>query len=229
MHANTKEDSLVVIRLARAGGKNKPFFHVVVADSRRARDGRFIELLGHYNPIARPAEIRIDREKVKAWITKGARPSETVRVLLKKPDTEVRAPKEKFLWTPPPRPERVSATEEAAGEGPRRTMRGGRGRPGERGDRRDRGERGGEQRPGHIPRRAAMTAKAVHSASPTDESTPQTEAAADAHVAQAAEKAHAERVHAEKAHASGEKAAPKKPAQPRKPAAPKPDDAPKAE
>ncbi|MCI5513418.1 MAG: 30S ribosomal protein S16 [Clostridia bacterium] len=74
----------VKIRLRRMGSKKAPFYRVVVADSRSPRDGRFIEEIGTYNPLTNPAEVKIDAEKAKTWITKGAQPTETVRVLLKK-------------------------------------------------------------------------------------------------------------------------------------------------
>jgi small subunit ribosomal protein S16 len=73
---------MVAIRLRRAGSKKRPFFRVVVTDSRAARDSRFIEILGHYNPRARPAVVQIDRERVAHWIGKGARPSDSVRTLM---------------------------------------------------------------------------------------------------------------------------------------------------
>ncbi len=74
----------VVIRMQRAGGRNFPFFRVVVADSRRARDGRFLEKLGHYNPLAKTAQFQVDQERVRFWIDRGALPSESVSVLLKR-------------------------------------------------------------------------------------------------------------------------------------------------
>ncbi len=74
----------VKIRLKRMGMKKFPFYRVVVADERARRDGRFIEEIGIYNPMMNPAEIRIDNEKAVAWIKKGAQPTDTVRVLLKK-------------------------------------------------------------------------------------------------------------------------------------------------
>ena len=72
----------VHIRLRRAGRAKKPAYRVVVADSRSARDGRFIEVIGHYNPLTNPPTIKIELEKASAWIKKGAQPSNTVRVLL---------------------------------------------------------------------------------------------------------------------------------------------------
>lgn len=66
------------------GQKKAPFYRVVVADSRSPRDGRFIEEIGYYNPMTNPAEIKIDAEKAKTWLTNGAQPTETVKSLLKK-------------------------------------------------------------------------------------------------------------------------------------------------
>ncbi len=74
----------VRIRLKRMGAKKRPFYRLVVADSRAARDGRFIDTLGYYNPIAEPVEINIDAEKALEWLAKGAQPSDTARALLKK-------------------------------------------------------------------------------------------------------------------------------------------------
>lgn len=73
----------VRIRLRRMGAKKRPFYRIVVADSRAPRDGRFIEEVGFYNPIAQPAEIKVDTEKAKEWLAKGAQPSDTVRSILK--------------------------------------------------------------------------------------------------------------------------------------------------
>ena len=74
----------VKMRLRRMGAKKAPFYRVIVADSRSPRDGRFIEEIGYYNPLANPVEIKIDVEKANAWIKKGAQPTETVKSLLKK-------------------------------------------------------------------------------------------------------------------------------------------------
>ena len=71
----------VVIRMARAGTKKRPFYHIVVADSRSPRDGRFIERLGHFNPLLpkdNEARLKLDMDKVKAWLAKGAQPSDRV-------------------------------------------------------------------------------------------------------------------------------------------------------
>ncbi len=73
----------VRIRLTRVGATKQPAYRVVVAESRAARDGRAIETLGHYNPRTDPVEFVIDAEKVKAWIAKGAQPSDTVARLLR--------------------------------------------------------------------------------------------------------------------------------------------------
>ena len=74
----------VKIRLRRMGAKKNPFYRVVVADSRYPRDGRFIEELGTYNPLVSPSEVKVDAEKVQAWIRNGAQPTDTVKALLKK-------------------------------------------------------------------------------------------------------------------------------------------------
>jgi len=82
---------MVTIRLARGGAKNQPFFHIVVADSRKSRDGRYIERLGFYNPFARGNEetIRLDGERVDYWKSVGAQTSERVARLIKDVNKEV--------------------------------------------------------------------------------------------------------------------------------------------
>lgn len=74
----------VKIRLTRLGDKKAPFYRVIVADSRSPRDGRFIDLIGTYNPLVDPAEIKIDAEKAKKWLSNGAQPTDTARALLVK-------------------------------------------------------------------------------------------------------------------------------------------------
>ena len=74
----------VKIRLRRMGAKKAPFYRIVVADSRYPRDGRFIEEIGYYDPTKEPTVVKVDAEKVKDWIGKGAQPTDTVRSLLKK-------------------------------------------------------------------------------------------------------------------------------------------------
>ena len=72
----------VSIRLRRTGSSRRPAYRVVVADSRSPRDGRFIEIIGHYNPLTQPPTVKIDRAKAEQWIKQGAQPSNTVRKLL---------------------------------------------------------------------------------------------------------------------------------------------------
>jgi small subunit ribosomal protein S16 len=71
------------MRLARVGSKKNPIYRVVVADSRSPRDGRFIEIVGRYNPQTDPSTIELDEDKIRGWLDKGAQPSESVRRLLK--------------------------------------------------------------------------------------------------------------------------------------------------
>ena len=71
------------IRLARVGSKKNPIYRVVVADSRSPRDGKFIEIVGRYNPQTQPSTIEIDEAKVKDWISKGAQPTDSVRRLMR--------------------------------------------------------------------------------------------------------------------------------------------------
>ena len=73
---------MLAIRLRRAGSKNRPFFRVVVTETRSARDGRFVEVLGHYNPRTKPEALAIDRDRLTHWLKSGARPSDTVRTLV---------------------------------------------------------------------------------------------------------------------------------------------------
>lgn len=81
---------MVVIRLARGGVNKRPFYHIVVADRRRARNGRYIERIGYFNPIAAGKEIRLhlDQERANYWISKGAQPSDRVDYLIKNFDKE---------------------------------------------------------------------------------------------------------------------------------------------
>ena len=77
---------MVSIRLSRGGSKKRPFYHIVAADSRRARDGKYIERLGFFNPIAQGGEdiLRLDNERIDYWVSQGAQPSERVQALIKK-------------------------------------------------------------------------------------------------------------------------------------------------
>ena len=74
----------VKLRLKRMGSKKKPFYRIVAADSRVARDGKFIELVGTYNPVSEPAEVKINEEVALKWLSNGAQPTDTVRALIKK-------------------------------------------------------------------------------------------------------------------------------------------------
>ncbi len=84
---------MVVIRLRRAGSKKRPFFRVVVTDSRAARDSSFVEILGHYNPRTKPAVVHVDKERVDYWLKKGAQPSDSVRTLIARHLTQPPAPR----------------------------------------------------------------------------------------------------------------------------------------
>ena len=75
---------MVRIRLMRMGKKKQPIYRVVVADQRSPRDGRFIEIIGQYNPLTNPSEIAIDEDKALGWLQKGAQPTEQARALLKR-------------------------------------------------------------------------------------------------------------------------------------------------
>lgn len=74
----------VKMRLTRLGDKRTPFYRIVVADSRKARDGEYVDLIGTYNPLTKPEEVKIDAQKAKKWIENGAEPTETVKALLVK-------------------------------------------------------------------------------------------------------------------------------------------------
>lgn len=73
----------VKLRLKRMGAKQKPFYRIVAADSRSPRDGRFIETVGTYNPITKPAEIKINKEVALKWLNNGAQPTDTVKAIFK--------------------------------------------------------------------------------------------------------------------------------------------------
>ena len=89
---------MLAIRMRRLGAKKRPFFRVVVIDSHSARDGRSVEVLGHYNPTSQPETLEINRERLDHWMSKGAQPSDTVRTLLGRhpagegPEVAVEAP-----------------------------------------------------------------------------------------------------------------------------------------
>ena len=102
---------MVVIRMKRAGAKKRPFYRVVVADSRSRRDGRYIEQLGYYDPLTDPATFKVDAEKFASWIRKGALPSESVGVMMAKHAPEALRPEPLVMHTSgavmpaPPEPE----------------------------------------------------------------------------------------------------------------------------
>lgn len=79
---------MVVIRLTRMGTKHRPFYRIVATDRRKPRESRYIELIGHYNPMLENTEIKVDLDKYNEWIKKGAIPSPTVRSLIKKVNTD---------------------------------------------------------------------------------------------------------------------------------------------
>ena len=83
---------MLAIRMRRVGSKKRPFFRLVVARSEAARDGSFLEILGSYYPRAKPAKVEVDRERVDYWVSKGARPSDTVRTLIARHLPPVSAP-----------------------------------------------------------------------------------------------------------------------------------------
>jgi small subunit ribosomal protein S16 len=76
---------VLTIRLARIGKKKHPFYRVVVTEKTRPRNGRFVEIVGTYDPLKKPSAVRIDSERVRYWLSKGAQPSDTVRSLLRNP------------------------------------------------------------------------------------------------------------------------------------------------
>ena len=84
---------MVKIRLSRGGAKGRPFYHIVVADERKARDGRNIERVGFYNPVASGKDVRLqlDTEKVKSWVAKGAQMTDKVRLLMKEAGKQAKA------------------------------------------------------------------------------------------------------------------------------------------
>ena len=84
---------MVKIRLKRMGANKKPFYRIVVADSRTSRNGKFIEEIGYYNPLKEPPVIKIDGERAEYWLGQGAQPTDTVKTLLKKAGANAQAPK----------------------------------------------------------------------------------------------------------------------------------------
>ncbi|MBI5969958.1 MAG: 30S ribosomal protein S16 [Deltaproteobacteria bacterium] len=81
----------VKIRLTRQGGKKKPFYRIVVTDNDSPRDSKFIEVVGHYNPMVKPPQVKLDTERIGFWMGRGAAPSATVKQILKKAGTPATA------------------------------------------------------------------------------------------------------------------------------------------
>ena len=79
-----EDRDLLAIRLSRVGGKKRPHYRIVVLEKDQARDGRYLEVLGTYNPLAKPVEVKLNRERYDHWLSKGAQPSEIVRSFLKR-------------------------------------------------------------------------------------------------------------------------------------------------
>jgi len=118
---------VLTIRLRRAGGRNHPFYRVVVIDSRRARDSRALEEIGYYNPLETPSVIHVDRERVAHWTAQGAQVSDSVRSLLKRENTAHASKRvlEEFVADAPPEikdrpPRRPARAEGREGPPPRR-------------------------------------------------------------------------------------------------------------
>lgn len=82
---------MLAIRLTRLGAKKRPFYRIVVAEKRGKRDGRFVEIVGHYNPCREPNELKLDHERIAYWLKCGAQPTETVRNLIRKNPPEAAA------------------------------------------------------------------------------------------------------------------------------------------
>jgi small subunit ribosomal protein S16 len=86
---------MLAIRLRRAGSKSRPFFRIVVTEAKSAREGRFVEVLGHYNPRTKPERVQVDRDRLAHWLKVGAEPSDTVRTLIDRmpaPEAPAEAP-----------------------------------------------------------------------------------------------------------------------------------------
>ena len=112
---------MVKIRLKRMGAKKRPFYRLVVADSRSPRDGKFIEEIGYYDPLPTPATVRIDVDKVHEWMRRGARPSDVARKLLEREGILQRSAQSRRVVTPEAKPAEeapAAAAPAAAAEAP---------------------------------------------------------------------------------------------------------------
>ena len=163
----------VKIRMKRGGTTNRPFYRVVVIDSRMQRDGRFIEELGFYDPIEKPQVFNVDRDRVAHWITMGAQPSDTVRTLLKNPNNTFAVKTQNRDFTPgPTRPKPVRSESDSQPSGDRRgggRFGGGGGRGGNMGGRHAPGGRpggGGDRNP--APAQAAPPAAPAGGETPAE-------------------------------------------------------------
>jgi small subunit ribosomal protein S16 len=105
---------MVKIRLRRMGAKKKPFYRIIVADSRAPRDGRFIEEIGTYDPLAEPYKVTVDSARARYWLSNGAQPTDTVRVLLNKYAGDVAEPAAETAAAAPVEPVAVVEPEAAA-------------------------------------------------------------------------------------------------------------------
>jgi small subunit ribosomal protein S16 len=108
---------LVKIRLKRMGAKKRPFYRLVVADSRSPRDGKFIEEIGFYDPLPNPAKVQIDADKVREWMRRGARPSDVARKLLEREGILQRSAQSRRIVQPAPKAE-VPAAAAAPADAP---------------------------------------------------------------------------------------------------------------
>lgn len=104
---------MVKIRLKRMGAKKRPFYRLVVADSRSPRDGKFIEEIGYYDPLPNPATVRIDADKVHEWMRRGARPSDVARKLLEREGILQRSAQSRRAVTPAASPAPAAAPDAA--------------------------------------------------------------------------------------------------------------------
>ena len=105
---------MVKIRLKRMGAKKRPFYRLVVADSRSPRDGKFIEEIGYYDPLPNPATVRIDADKVHEWMRRGARPSDVARKLLEREGILQRSAASRRIVTPEAKPAEAAPAAAAA-------------------------------------------------------------------------------------------------------------------
>lgn len=114
---------MVKIRLRRVGATKKPMYRIVAADSHSPRDGRFLETLGHYNPLTQPATVVVKEERVQYWLSHGAQPTDVVARLLRKSAAVAEAPVAVAVATAAPPAGEASGEEGAAPEKPRRAAR----------------------------------------------------------------------------------------------------------